>query len=142
MKLEDLSEKQRRDLSTFDDFLSAHGWHSHGNSRLLRSGFTVAPEGRGSLETESSDLSLQIFLEEDVLLLGIESKTEGGRFELGFHYGANLAELLAWVAVHQATLTQDNFARPTKETLAFCDEVVFRTDDGNMYDLSLEDEDA
>jgi hypothetical protein len=136
MKFEDLSEEQQKAEGMFDEFLTKAGWFAYPNAHLIRSGISVNPEGRGSLVTSHARLSLEIFLQEKVLVLKIVGLSGDAEIGLALQYDGTLGEILNWIEKHQECMTRENFAERIKELLPLSREVVFVAEDGTQYELT------
>jgi len=135
MKFEEFTEENRLHEKAFTDFLSAAGWHAYANTELIRSGFTVTPEGRCSLTTDCAHLSLEIFLQEKVLMLTITSLNEDTSIGIGMQYDDFLSDILQWIYNCQSSINRESFAMLFKEILPKCNEAIFIAEDGKHYKL-------
>lgn len=142
MRLNEMTEEQRRLEALFVEKLSAAGWSARENADALRAGMSVQPEGLGVLSSGDVTLNAQLHLEEGVILFHISSKSTGKTIRLRFEHGGNLSDFLKWLVGVQASLTPETFAKFLKPTFGICDQVYFVDGAGNHYQLGIQAEEG
>lgn len=137
MYFNDMSEKQQAEEELFVKELTCAGWDAKTVSKLLHSNMYVYPEGNASIELISTELVLEYYAEESVIILIIVSLKSKEFIRLKLYYGDNLDKVLRFIANCQEKLNLKSFPKLLKQIYKFCDRILLAKDDGTFYLIEL-----